>query len=117
MSTETENMDEASPPEGASKRPEKRLRRATRYQRVQDRKAAQARSDSRLYGAMFALMSIVALLAILIGAIMVNGGSVDTSGMANIASPWLGPFSQLEVIGLVFVALIAALTYMRMRKR
>ena len=48
---------------------------------------------------------------------MVNGASVDASGMANMAAPWLGPFSQLEVIGLVFVALIAAIAYLRMRKR
>ena len=109
MSSETENSSEGGAP--------KRLRRAKRYQRAQERKAAQARADNRLYGAMFALMSIVALLAILIGAVMVNGGSVDASGMANMAAPWLGPFSQLEVIGLVFVALIAGITYLRMRKR
>ncbi len=109
MSLEKENSAERSSP--------KRLRRATRYQRAQERKAVQSRADNRLYGAMFGLMSVVALIAILIGVVVVNGASVDTSGMANIAAPWLGPFSQLELIGLVFVALIAAITYLRMRKR
>ena len=109
MEIETEDTGEGGSP--------KRLRRATRYQRAQERKAAQSRADNRLYGAMFGLMSIVALLAILIGAVMVNGASIDASGMANMAAPWLGPVSQLEVIGLVFVALIAAIAYLRMRKR
>jgi len=97
--------------------PAKRLRRATRYQKVQQRKAEQARSDNRLYGAMFALMSVLALLAILIGAIMMNGANVDTSGMEGLAQPWLGPFTLLEVMGLVFVVIIAGMTYLRMRKR
>ena len=97
--------------------PEKRLRRASRYQKVQERKAAQARADNRFYGAMFALISVIALIAILISAIMVNGASVDTSGMAGLASPWLGPFTKLEIIGLTLVGLIAAMVYLRMRKR
>ena len=95
----------------------RRLRRATRYQKAQQRKAEQYGSDNRLYGAMFAMMSVFALLAILIGAIMMNGGNVDTSGMAGLAQPWLGPFTMLEVLGVAFVALIAGMTYLRMRKR
>ena len=42
----------------------KRLRRATRYQRAQERKAAQARADNRLYGAMFGLISVLSLIHI-----------------------------------------------------
>ena len=95
----------------------RRLRRATRYQRVQERKAAQSRSDNRLYGAMFSLMSIVTLLAILIGAIMMNGAAVNVSGLSGLTAPWLGPFSKLELIGIGIVALIAVGVYMRMRKR
>ena len=97
--------------------PAKRLRRATRYQKAQQRKAEQSRADNRLYGAMLAMMSIFALLAILIGALMLNGGNVNVSGMAGLAQPWLGPFTKLEVIGFVFVLFIAGTTYLRMRKR
>ena len=95
----------------------RRLRRATRYQKAQQRKAEQSRSDNRLYGAMFAMMSVFALLAILIGAIMMNGGNIDTTSMAGLAKPWLGPFTMLEVIGVGFVVIIAVMTYARMRKR
>ncbi|MEP3891757.1 MAG: hypothetical protein ABJN69_14965 [Hellea sp.] len=94
-----------------------RLRRASRYQKQQDRIAAQRAADNKLYGAMFALMSILALLAILIGALMLYGGNIDVSGMDDLAKPWLGPLSKLEVGGFVFVALIAGWLYMRMRKR
>jgi len=57
-----------------------RMRRASRYQKQQARKAAQRAADNKLYGAMFALMSILALLAVFIGALMLYGGNVDVSG-------------------------------------
>ena len=94
-----------------------RMRRASRYQKQQERKAAQRAADNKLYGAMFALMSILALFAVLIGALMLYGGNVDVSGMGDLAEPWLGPLTKLEVGGFVFVALIAAILYLRMRKR
>ena len=94
-----------------------RMRRASRYQKQQERKAAQRAADNKLYGAMFALMSILALFAVLIGALMLYGGNVDVSGMGDLAEPWLGPLTRLEVGGFVFVALIAAILYLRMRKR
>ncbi len=97
--------------------PEKRLRRATRYQKAQARRQKQLSSDSKFYAAMFSIMSVLALLVVLVGAIMLGGGSVDTSGMAGLAKPWLGPFTLLEVIGVSFVALIAGMVYLRMRKR
>ena len=94
-----------------------RMRRASRYQKQQERKAAQRAADNKLYGAMFALMSILALFAVLIGALMLYGGNVDVSGMGDLAEPWLGPLTKLEVGGFVFVALLAAILYLRMRKR
>ena len=94
-----------------------RMRRASRYQKQQERKAAQRAADNKLYGAIFALMSILALLAVMIGALMLYGGNVDVSGMGDLAQPWLGPLTKLEVGGFVFVALIAAIVYVRMRKR
>lgn len=94
-----------------------RLRRASRYQKQQERKAAQRAADNKLYGAMFALMSVLALLAVLIGALMLYGGNVDVSGMGDLAEPWIGPLTKLEIGGFVFVLLIAAVMYLRMRKR
>lgn len=94
-----------------------RLRRASRYQKQQERRAAQRAADNKLYGAMFALMSILALLAVLIGALMLYGGNVDVSGMGDLAEPWLGPITKLEAGGFLFVALIASSVYWRMRKR
>ena len=94
-----------------------RIRRTSRYQKQQERKAAQRAADNKLYGAMFALMSILALLAVFISALMLYGGNVDVSGMGDLAEPWLGSLTKLEVGGFVFVALIAAIVYLRMRKR
>ena len=94
-----------------------RMRRASRYQKQQERKAAQRAADNKLYGAMFALMSVLALLAVMIGALMLYGGNVDVSGMGDLAQPWLGPLTKLEVGGFIFVALIAGIVFMRMRKK
>ena len=92
-------------------------RRQSRYNRVQERKAAQKRADNRFYAGMFSMMGVLALFAILLAAIAVNGANVDVGGMESWAQPWLGPLTKLEVAGLVFVAFIAAMAYMRMRKK
>lgn len=92
-------------------------RRTSRYQKAQARRAAQERSDQRFYNGMFALIGFTALLAILLGAIGINGMSVDTSNMAGWTVPWFGPFSKLEAAGLGLISLIALSVYLRMRKR
>jgi len=46
-----------------------------------------------------------------------HGGNVDVSGMGDLAQPWIGPFTKLEVGGFAFVGLIAAVVYFRMRKK
>ena len=97
--------------------PEKRLRRATRYQKAQERRQQQVASDGKFYAVMFSIMSVLALLVVLVGALMLGGGSVDVSGMSGLAKPWLGPFTILVVIGFAFVAIIAATLFLRMRKR
>ena len=92
-------------------------RRQSRYNRVQERRAAQKRADNRFYAGMFSMMGVLALFAILLAAIAINGGNVNVSGMESWAQPWLGPLTKLEAAGLVFVAFIAAMAYMRMRKK
>jgi len=94
-----------------------RIRRASRYQKQQERKAAQRAADNKLYGAMFAMMSVLALLAVLIGALMLYGGNIDVSGMGDLAEPWIGPLTKLEVGGFVFVAIIAGILFLRMRRK
>lgn len=96
---------------------EPRHRRASRYQKIQARREAQKRNDQRFYNGMFALMGFTALLAILLGAIGINGFGVDTTNMAGWTTPWLGPLSKMEVAGLGLVGLIALSVYLKMRKR
>jgi len=108
--------DTPTPPDHSIDAPPK-PKRTSRYQKAQARRAAQARSDQRFYSGMFALMGFTALLAILLGAIGINGMNVDTSGMAGWTDPWLAGFSKLELAGLGLIALIALSVYLRMRKR
>jgi len=92
-------------------------RRQSRYNRVQERRAAQKRADSRFYAGMFSIMGVVAMFAILFAAISINGANVDVSGMESWAQPWLGPLTKLEALGLGFVGIVAGMAYMRMRKK
>ena len=97
---------------------EPRQRRLSRYQKSQLRRQAQARGDQRFYAGIFAIAGFTALLAILLGAIAINGAPIGGgAGMADWVEPWLGPFSKMELVGLGFVALIALAVYLRMRKR
>ena len=100
---------ESQPPQ------QKRVRRASRYQRVQQRKAKQRASDQKFYNAMFTLMGVLALFAVLLGAIMMNGVPQGVGGMEGWTSPWIFGFSKMEVGGFVFVGIIALAVGLRLR--
>ena len=107
-------MSDREPPEDFTPQP-KRVRRASRYQRVQSRKAAQRASDQRFYNAMFALMGVLALFAVLLGAIMLNGVPTGVDGMQGWTTPWLFGFTKMEVAGFAFVGFIALTVGLRLR--
>lgn len=96
---------------------QQRLRRASRYQRVQARKAVQRATDQRFYNAMFSLVGVLALFAVLLGAIMMNGVPQGVEGMQGWTSPWVFGFSKLEIAGFGFVALIAMAVGLRLRSK
>ena len=95
---------------------QRRVRRASRYQRAQERKAIQRASDQRFYNGMFGLMGVLALLAILLGAIMMNGVPSGVENMKGWTSPWILGFTKLEVAGFAFVTFIAVSVGLRFRK-
>ena len=107
-------MSEIDPSED-QRSPQKRVRRASRYQRLQARKAAQQASDQRFYNAMFALMGVLALFAVLLGAIVMNGVPAGVSGMEGWTTPWLLGFSKFELAGFAFVAFIALTVGLRLK--
>ena len=106
---------EAQQPQTSEHQGERRVRRVSRYQRVQARKAAQRASDQRFYNAMFALMGVFALLAVLLGAIMMNGVPQGVDGMEGWTRPWLFGFTKMEVAGFGFVAFIALAVGLRLK--
>ena len=97
---------------------EPRQRRLSRYQKAQMRRQAQARGDQRFYAGIFAIAGFTALLAILLGAIAINGAPIGGgAGMAEWVEDWFWGVSKLEAAGLTLVAFIALAVYLRMRKR
>ena len=94
-----------------------RSQRVSRYQRIQERRYAQKAADSRYYTALFSLIGILTLLAILMGAIMINGVPQGVEGMRGWTSDWIFGVSKLEVAGFAFVGAIALTAWLRMRKK
>lgn len=116
--SEIDPSEPTDPQEVSAERPrQSRVRRASRYQRVQSRKAAQQKSDQRFYNAMFSLMGVLALFAVLLGAIMLNGVPEGVAGMEGWTSPWLFGFSKFECAGFAFVGFIALAVGLRLRGR
>lgn len=119
----TENTPKTLPkpsPEscGANPKPYKpRSQRVSRYQRIQERRYAQKAADNRYYTALFGLIGILSLLAILMGAIMINGVPQGVEGMRGWTTEWIFGFSKLEVAGFAFVGAIALSAWLRMRKK
>lgn len=109
-------MNEQSPKSETDDKPAS-MRRSTRYMKAQQRRAAQRASDNRFYGSMFALIGIVVMATLLIAAVAMNGGGMDVSGLGSWTTPWLGPFTKLEIAGLVLVGVIAVFMYRRIKKR
>jgi len=93
------------------------MRRSSRYQRAQARRAEQRASDNKFYRGMFALIGVVVMFALLIAAIATNGGQVDVSSLDSWMKPWALGMSKMEIAGFVLVGLIAAVMYTRMRKK
>ncbi len=96
-----------------------RMRRATRYNKAQERRMAQSHADQKFYAQMFTVCGILALFVIGLGLVAMNGVSANMGNetLAAWSSPWLGPFSKLEIAGLGVVAIIAIVMYLRLRKR
>ena len=117
--SEDENSPSEPAPEPSAPEPprQRRVRRASRYQRVQQRKAQQRASDQRFYNAMFSLMGVVALFAILLGAIMINGVPGGVTGMQGWTRPWFLGFTKLEIAGFAFVGFIALAVGLRLKRK
>ncbi|WP_371397109.1 hypothetical protein [Fretibacter rubidus] len=91
-------------------------RRPSRYVKAQQRRDAAKARDNKFYAAIFSLITMVVLVALLISAVMVNGGAVDTSAMGGWASPWVMGLSKMEVVGLAFVGLVGYGMWRKMKK-
>ena len=112
MNTDSETLSQTN----GDKYVPRKDRRPSRYVKAQQRRAAAKANDNRFYAAIFTLISVVVLFSLSISAVMVNGGSVDTSGMTGWATPWVLGMSKLEVIGLGLVGIVAVIMWRKMKK-
>lgn len=106
----TESDDNSSP-----EKPYQR-RRASRYQRIQQSRHAKKAADNRFYMGMFAMMGLLAMFTILVGALMINGAQQMGEGMRAWTTPWIFGWTKLEAAGVAFVGVIAFSVWLRMRK-
>ena len=119
--TQTDNPQEGKLKEGRLKEDKPRGdkvsdRRFKRYHRVRARQQANAKADDAFFKAVFSLAGVAtAFVFILIWAGMNGGGGL--AALAPMSAPWLGPFSQLEIIGFGVIAILAAVYFWRIRKK
>ena len=92
-------------------------RRFRRYHKQAERRRRQAREDTRFFSAVFSLAGVAGAIAIGIAVFGMTGGGMSPGSLANLTQPWIGPLSKFEVLGLIFIALLGALYFWRIRKR
>ena len=109
-------------PDGTQyERPSERMFRRSR--RAEERRRKAARDDANFFKAVFSLAGVATgFVFILIFLAMSssnsgNGGAGLMSVVGPLSDPWLGPFSKLEIFGGLFIAILAALYFWRIRKR
>lgn len=91
-------------------------RRFRRQQRRAARKRAQENADSRFLAAVFSVAAIGAALAIGL-AVWAMGGGGMSEGLGRMSEPWIGGVTQLEVIAIGIVLILAVIYLIRTRKR
>ena len=91
-------------------------RRFRRYHRAAARRRQQDREDSHFFRAVFSIAGVSAALAIGLAVYFLGGGR-DLSALGAWATPWLGPFSKLEVLGAAVIVALGGLYLWRVRKR
>ena len=91
-------------------------RRFKRYNRARERQLASDKADEAFFKAVFSLAAVgTAIVFVLVFAVMSGGRGL--AAFAPMSAPWLGPFSQLEIIGFGMVALLAGVYLWRIRKK
>jgi|GEM_PF-5095769 len=117
MSRHDEDKDAGSGSDDRDARPNPRRKtRISRYQKSQERRARQRRGDSRFYNVIFTIIGLTTLIALFVAASALRNSGIDVGFLSNLTAPWLGRFSKLEVIGIGIIALIALISYVRMRR-
>ena len=91
-------------------------RRFKRYNRARERQLASAKADDAFFKAVFSLAGVTTGVVFILAWVMMNGGG-GLAALAPLTEPWLGPFSQLEIIGFGVIALLAAIYFLRVRKK
>ena len=92
-------------------------RRFRRYHRQAARRRKQAKEDTRFFQAVFSLAGVAAAIAIGIAVFGMTGRGIDAGALADLTTPWLGPISKFEVLGLAFIAVLGGLYFWRIRRR
>lgn len=100
-------------------RPRKK-RKVSRYQRAQERRAAQKRADQKFYNTIFSVVGVCVLvvlgLAMLATSGEIQGGSTGSGAQELGMSRFLG-LTALEWGGLALIGVIAVIMWRRITKR
>ena len=101
-------------------RMEPRKKRISRYQRVQDRRDAQRRSDQRFYNVIFSIIGACVLVVLGLAMIASSGNMAsvgESLGADQIGQSTFLGLTMLEWGGMAIVAIIAFFMWRRITKR
>lgn len=97
-----------------SERPSSRIFRRSR--RANRRRQQAAKDDANFFRAVFSLAGVATAFVFILIYLASSGGG-GLIGLAALSQPSIGPFSVLEIGGFGFIAVLAIIYWMRIRKR
>lgn len=98
-----------------SERPSNRIFRRSRRAEMRRRQAA--KDDANFFRAVFSIAGVATAFVFILIYLASSGGGGGLIGLASLSHPSIGPFSILEIGGFGFIAVLAIIYWMRIRKR
>jgi|GEM_PF-2198642 len=115
ISSDTSSREPRPAKTKTGERPSQRIFRRSRRAEMRRRQAA--KEDANFFRAVFSLAGVATAFVFVLIYLASSGGGGGLVGLAALSQPTIGPFSVLEIGGFGFIAVLAVIYWMRIKKR